>query len=282
MTPLSNVRGTFGNYYGNGGANGFSEFSPEDNINLNKALFAEDDGRKGTAPKTPISKTPAMTMKFGKAINSSCIKNMKVNRVSISPVATKNTRLLASAVQTAEKPPKSAFKEDRAPGTVSRSIHFADDHEDSYSAPNSMYKLMSTEYYSNDLATTTPYKDHAQTPMNMTQSTAASSAYSGISPFAGSLTPMGGYDWERQLGFSPNSNMGASFTPFRSPGLDLGSSIKKSASRPARSPLGDISKNLAASKPESELKRPSQEDDVSPSKRQRTDASQSLPVEQQQ
>lgn len=283
MTPLSNLRGPFGNYYGHGGVNVFSEFSPEDNINLNKALFADDDGRKGTTPKTPISKTPAVTMKFGKAINSSCIKNMKVNRVSISPVATKGVRLLASATQTAEKPPKSAMKEEKAPGTVSRSIHFADDtEEDTRAAPNSVYKFMSSEYYNNDFATTTPYKESAQTPMNMTQSTAASSAYSGISPFAGSLTPMGGYDWERQLGFSPDSNMGASFTPFRSPGLGIGSSIKKSASRAARSPLGDISKNLAATKPESILKRPIKQGDISPSKRQRTEPPPALQLEHRQ
>jgi hypothetical protein len=248
-------------------------------MNLNKALFADDDGRKGMDPKTPNTKTPAMTMKFGKSVNSSCIKNMKVNRVSISPLATKSSRRLANMAHTAEKPPKSAFKEEKAPGTVSRSIHFADDQEDTRTA--SMYKFMSSEFYNNDIATTTPYKDSAQTPMNMTQSTAASSAYSGISPFAGSLTPMGGYEWERQLGFSPDSNMGASFTPFRSPGLNIGSSLKKSVSRAARSPLGDISKNLAAVKPKSVTKRPLKEEDDSPSKRHCADPP-SLPVEQRQ
>ncbi|KAL3939829.1 MAG: hypothetical protein SGARI_001226 [Bacillariaceae sp.] len=285
MTPLSNLRGTFESYYGQGSENVFTEFSPEDNLNLNKALFADDDGRKGMTPKTPRCQTPLMTMRFGNAVNSSCIKNMKVNRVSISPVATKSSRRLAS---TTEKATKSAMKEGKAPGTVSRSIHFADDGGETRPAPgttnNSVYKSLSSEYHNSEMAHTTPYKEKAQTPMNMTQSTAASSEYGGISPFAGSLTPVG-YEWERQLGFSPDSNMGASFTPFRSPGFEIGSSIKKSVRRTARSPLVDISTNLhEAAKPTSVVKRSLKEKDSessSPPKRQRT-APPSLPVEEEQ
>jgi hypothetical protein len=126
MTPLSNFRATFESLYGNGGENSFSEFSPEDNICLNKALFADDrDARNGTSsPKTPLMKFAIGMIGSGISLNASCIKNMQVNRVSISPVATQGSKM---AEATYENSQKSAMKVAKGPGTVSRSIHFADD-----------------------------------------------------------------------------------------------------------------------------------------------------------
>ncbi|KAG7362843.1 Myb-like DNA-binding protein [Nitzschia inconspicua] len=278
MTPLSSLRGTFESFYGHGGENVFSEFSPEDNFSLNKALFADDsDGQK--AAMTP--KTPMMTFAIGitgSTLNASCIKNMRVNRVSISPLATKGSRLLH---HTAEKAQKSAMKERKAPNTISRSIHFAEDENASTVTTNSackVYKFMPSEYMYDPSTNTTPFKNH--TPMSVSQSTGRSRAYSGRSPFASSLTPIG-YDWGRHLGFSPdNTTVGSAFTPFRSPSasFDLNTSIKKSVQKEDRIPLADVSVNNTLPKPstskdDSIIKRlKNQNIRDSPSKRQRTDA----------
>lgn len=285
MTPLSNLRGTFESFYGNGGENVFSEFSPEDNICLNKALFADDaDGRKCTVtPKTPMMKF-AIGM-AGTSINASCIKNMQENRVSISPVATKTSRM-----STTEKAPKSAWKEAKAPGTVSRSIHFADEDEMPGSIATSaskVYKFMPSDYIDVGSSNTTPFK--AQTPMNVSKSSGTSKTYSGPSPYAASLTPIG-YDWGRQLGFSPdNTTVGSSFTPFRSPSssFEMSSSVKRSACKGDRSPLATLPTNTP--KPskmlDSIVKRTNEQyDRPSPSKRKRTDTQDRLAktLEQQQ
>jgi hypothetical protein len=241
MTPLSNLRGTFESLYGNGGMNVFSELSPEDNMSLNKALFADEtDGRKDPmTPKTPMMKF-AIGMSGG-SLNASCIKNMQVNRVSISPVATKGSRLLQ---QTAEKAPKSAMRDPKTPGTISRSIHFADETDPTTDniaeSASKIYKLMHSDYSDGPSMHTTPFKTH--TPMNISQSSGTSKTYSGRSPFAASMTPIG-YDWGRQLGFSPdNTTVGSAFTPFRSPSasFELSTSVKRTAHKDERYPLADI------------------------------------------
>jgi hypothetical protein len=279
MTPLSNLRGTFESFYGSGAENNFSEFSPEDNICLNKALFADDpDARKGTmSPKTPMMKFAIGLIEAGIVLNASCIKNMQVNRVSISPVATKGSR---STGETTDKAQKSAIKEAKAPGTVSRSIHFADEDATPGSITKSalkLYKFMPSDTYAyNGKTNTTPFK--SQTPMNVSQSSGISKNCSEHSPFAASLTPIG-YDWGRQLGFSPdNTTVGSSFTPFRSPSasFEMDFSVKTSSRKGDRNPLSVLPikpASLKLSTPKrSVAKRPNKQDiRPSPSKRQRTD-----------
>jgi hypothetical protein len=174
----------------------------------------------------------------GDSINSSCIKNMKSNRVSISPVSTRGFR---RRFETAEKPPKSAMKDDKAPGTVSRSIHFADEDDNRDSIVTGSYHFMPSDYMDDENnGTTTPVKEPTQTPSTARTST-HSKSFADPSPFGAALTPLG-YDWGRQLGFSPSNSVGGSFTPFRSPGLAM--SLRKSARKADRTPLMDLSTNV--------------------------------------
>jgi hypothetical protein len=266
MTPLSTLRGAFESFY-DGGNEMFNELSPEENLSLNKALFTEvteDDSRN--AVKTPCSRTPARAMKFTignmmtettASSNSACIQRMKSNRVSISPLSYKGFKRYSA--ETDEIELESALKCDQAktPSTVTRSIHFADKSEEDddklkledeveNNVTDSATKLLpklSSDF--TDVDTSTPFKTGSQTPCAVTQNSISSSRslIAGMSPFAGSLTPLGfDSDWGRQLGFSPNSNAG-DYTPSFSPSVAarLTMSVKKSDSR---SPFTKLSTNI--------------------------------------
>eukprot|EP00980_Cylindrotheca_fusiformis_P004642 scaffold991_cov128-Cylindrotheca_fusiformis.AAC.14 len=239
MTPLSTLKGTFATPYS---SELFSELSLEDNLSLNKALFADEDKYS----KTPVSKTPQSKSSAGHApremkLNfcgsddsmTSFISDMRYNRVSISPVShkSKTKRGMEQAVKT---PPRS----------VSKSIHFADEERDD--VLGSVSKI-------NSMMPTVTATSEAQTPMNVTnitQDSADKRDVAGPSPFNASLTPIGNYDesfWGRQLGFSPQE---ASLTPFKSPSLP--SSIKK-----RRTPLASLAVNTLHAKSPSSLRKSS-------------------------
>jgi hypothetical protein len=238
MTPLSTLKGTFATPYS---SELFSELTLEDNLSLNKALFADDDRYS----KTPVSKTPLakplightpreMTLNFCGADDSmtNFISDMRYNRVSISPVSHKTK--LKKQTEQAKTPPRSA----------TRMIHFADEERDdvlgSVTKVNSMMPSMT--------ATT-----EAQTPMNVaniTQDSADKRDIPAPSPFDTSLTPIGNYDegfWGSQLGFSPQCS---SLTPFKSPTMPL--SIKKQ-----RAPLASLSLNTMQTKAPDSLRKSS-------------------------
>ena len=268
MTPLSSLKDTFATPYG--ASDMFSGLSPEDNLSLNKALFADEDGRRSTktpgtlhthVTQTPCStKTPRqMKLYIGGTEDSmtSFISDMKYNRVSISPMSYSKTLKRDFASTQDESKPEDMDKNLTPPQSVSRSIHFADDRgNDDMDSAFKVYQFMPT------------VTGEAQTPRNVTLDS-DSNDISAPSPFDASLTPIGplgdqGF-WGRQLGFSPSQS---TLTPFKSPALPL--SIKKE-----RRALSTLSLNTMHSKPVSTLK--ARKDSVkiksespSPNKRQRT------------
>jgi len=258
MTPLSTLKGAFATPYS---SELFSELSLEENLGLNKALFADDD----RYTKTPIAKTPLsrplightpreMKLNFGGADDSmtSFISDMRYNRVSISPVSHRTK--LKKEMEQASTPPRSSNK----------TIHFAQDERD-----DALGSAMKVNSLMPAIGTT-----DIQTPNNVSNVTHDSvdtrDVQPASSPFDASLTPIGGYDqgfWSRQLGFSPQ---GSSMTPFRSP---------PRSSRKERVPLAPISMNtLGADTPKSsgtsrKLSEIKTEPEASPAlKRQRTTA----------
>jgi hypothetical protein len=240
MTPLSSLKDTFATPYG---ATMFSELSPEDNLSLNKALFADEDGRRSTktpathVTQTPGSKTPReMKLCIGGNEDSmtSFISDMKYNRVSISPMCFKGLKRDFDATED-ECKVEEMDKTLTPPRSVSRSIHFADERDDSVlDSASKVHQFMPS-------GTT-----EAQTPRNVTQDSIDSRDISEPSPFDASLTPIGSLDqgfWGRQLGFSPQNTL----TPFKSPGFPL--STKKE-----RGPLSNLSLNTIHNKPASTKK----------------------------
>jgi len=233
MTPLSTLRDTFATPYS---SHMFSEFSPEDNMSLNKALFADDN-------KTPASKarTPReIKFCFGKdEAMSSFIADLHRNRVTISPLSCKTPKVTSMDTSSlVSEEPKSSEKIKTPPRSISRSIHFADEQENNaLSSAIKLYSFMPS-------APTT----EAQTPRNVTEDSIDSKDISGPSPFDASLTPIGNYDqgfWGNQLGFSPQGS--ATLTPFKSPGVVLMSTTKKD-----RKPLSTLATNTI---PKSETKK---------------------------
>lgn len=240
MTPLSTLSGPFESFYDGVNDEMIYELSPDENLSLNKALFTEDDNRKQT--KTPCTRTPR-EMKFAigmadNASNSACIQRMKSNRVSISPMAMKGYERYSAESDEIEF--GSALKCDEAPPSVTRSIQFAENsesrHKLTYSASKMTAELTET-------ATATPFKAGNQTPCAVTQNSISSRSLAGMSPFAGTLTPIS--DWGRQLGFSPSGDS-TEFTPFQSPSINCREPIseKKAERLFERSPFTKISTNL--------------------------------------
>lgn len=205
MTPLSTLKGTFATPYS---SELFSELTLDENMGLNKNLFADEDRYTKTPnAKTPMSKplighTPReMKLNFGGADDSMTgfISDMKYNRVSISPVSHR------------AKLKQEMMAEARTPQSTNKSIHFAPDQREG---------VLDSGMKVNSLMPATTSTD-VQTPNNVTNITHDSvdtrDVQPASSPFDASLTPIGGYDqsfWGRQLGFSPQ---GSSMTPFRSP-----------------------------------------------------------------
>jgi len=273
MTPLSTLRGAFESFYDCGNEI-FNEFSPEENLSLNKALFTEDDSRKAT--KTPCSRTPrAMKFRIGMtetttSSNNACIQRMKSNRVSISPLSYKGFKRYSAENDEIEL--ESALKCDKASTSVTRSIHFVNKLENRKSEietkiSDSVTKL-SSEF--TEVDTSTPFKTGSRTSCAVTQNSINSRSITGMSPFAGSLTPIG-FDWGRQLGFSPNSDAGDytpfKSTPFKSPGPSvacrLQMSVKKSESTVGRSPFTKMSANIVPkSSAKQNVKRQIKEEDT--------------------
>lgn len=253
MTPLSTLRGTFETIYEDSEV--FPDFSHEENMSLNKNLFAEDDGRKygrsAGGLKTPCLKTPRQ-MKFAfcltsGASNSSCIKDMKSNRVSISPLAFKGFEPASSPTNKESTVESSSTHADgsSAPGTGTRSIHFSDTTDigpmvSESASKHIMYNFMPNSAMDNEAST--PFRGVARTPCAVTLNSMDSEAFSGPSPFAASLTPIG-FDWGRQLGFSPD-NLTTTFTPFKSPAASLTHLVTRNGRNISRSPLMTISANV--------------------------------------
>jgi hypothetical protein len=240
MTPLSTMSGPFEPFYEGGNDEMMYGLSPDENLSLNKALFAEDDNRKKS--KAPCERTP-LEMKFAigmtdSALHSTCIQRMKSNRVSISPMAMKGYKRYSAESEEFEL--ESALKSDKAPSSITRSIHFADKQEDGHELQDSSSKI-TTEF--TEAETTTPFKTGSQTPCAVTQNSISSRSLAGMSPFAGTLTPMS--DWGRQLGFSPGGDS-TDFTPFKSPSAHCRepASEKKAERLFERSPFTKISTNL--------------------------------------
>lgn len=234
MTPLSTLKGSLDPFFEGGNEEMIYGLSPDENLSLNKALFAEDESRR--RPKTPSTRTShEMKFAFGmtdSATKSACIQRMKSNRVSISPMGMKGYKRYSA--ESDEIVLESAMKSNNAPSSVTRSIHFAEKPEDGPKVTDSASKI-TTEF----AATTTPFQG-SRTPCAVTQnSTISSRSLGGMSPFAGTLTPIS--DWGRQLGFSPDGDDNA-FTPFESPS---GSATEKKG-QPLfeRSPFAKLSNNV--------------------------------------
>jgi len=223
-SPLSTLKGTFATPYS---SELFSGLSLEDNLSLNKALFADDD----RPTKTPISRTKLskpttqtsreMRLMIGGTEDSmsSFICDMRYNRVSISPVSHKSKL-------------QRELEDKTPPQSINRSIHFADERDDMLNSVTKVHRMMPS-------VTATVEAQQTLTPNNITNITQDSVDRQDIpppSPFDTSLTPIGNSDqgfWGRQLGFSPQNS---SWTPFKSPSAPL--SIKKE-----RVPLSALSVN---------------------------------------
>ena len=232
MTPLSTFKGAFSTPYS---SELFSELSLEDNLTLNKALFADDDHPS----KTPLSKsnlsktlpqTPReMRLMIGGSEDSmsSFISDMRYNRVSISPVSHK------AKVQ--------REMQDKTPlRSINKSIHFADEHNDILNSVTKVNSMMPSVTATEEAQSLTP-----NNVTNITQDSINTGDVHSSSPFDTSLTPIGAYDqsfWGNQLGFSPQNT---ALTPFKSPHAPL--SIKKE-----RAPLSVLDVNTMKNKiPES-------------------------------
>jgi hypothetical protein len=260
MTPLSSLKDTFATPYGSAM---FSALSPEENLCLNKALFADERTSKTLLAKTPVSSKMPREMKLRIGGNedsmSSFISDMQYNRVSISPLSCKTPKMDFKEPDE----PKSAERADKTPPrSVSRSIKFADERDDDgLDSVSKIHSLMPSVTATED----------AQTPRNVTNNVTQDSIDSrdicAASPFDASLTPIGSYDqgfWGNQLGFSPQNS--TSFTPFKSPGISL--STKKE-----RRPLSNLSFNTIHNKPSSTKKKASvkAESETTPKRQKRTE-----------
>lgn len=224
MTPLSTLKDTFATPYG---TRMFSHLSPEDNVSLNKALFAEESKTPSFKSRTPRQ----MKFSFGNQDSiSSFISELRHHRVSISPMSYKTPRTtLDNSASSISEDPKSAETIKTPPRSISRSIHFADDHDESMVSSTSKVHT----------AMPTALSTEAQTPRNVTQDSIDSRDLAAPSPFDASLTPIGNYDqgfWGNQLGFSPQDS--TTLTPFKSPRIMLMSTTKKD-----RKPLSTLTPN---------------------------------------
>ena len=233
MTPLSTLKGTFATPFG---TQMFSDFSPEDNLSLNKALFADDSKTPARHAKSPHG------LKFCIGGNeesmSSFACDMQNHRVSISPLACKTPKVAmvdtSSSLVSATPKPIDNNKSKTPPRSINRSIHFADE------------KLPDHGLAASKGATT----DTRQTPRNITQDSINSRDFGNPSPFDTSLTPIGNhYDqgfWGNHLGFSPNDS--TSLTPFKSPSVIRVSSHSKERPPLATLAANTISKSVEAQK----------------------------------
>jgi hypothetical protein len=213
MTPLSTFKGAFATPYS---SELFQELTLEENLSLNKALFADD-------ANSPAGRSPReLRLNFCGADDSMSgfISDMRYSRVSISPVSHKAKFKREGELdqqQVAQTP------------NLNRTIYFADKNRDN--------ELLHSVTKMNTFATNT-----AQTPNNITNITQDSINTRDIaapSPFETSLTPIGDNRfWSRQLGFSPQD---PSFTPFKSP--------MPMSARKERAPLMALNMNTLKNKP---------------------------------
>ena len=252
MTPLSSLKDAFATPYG--ATDMFSGLSPDNDLGLNKTLFADDDNRRAKTPATHVTQTPGsktpklMRLCIGgnEDSMSSFISDMKYNRVSISPMKT-----LKRDFEEMEEDSKSPIMDKMTPPrSISRSIHFADEHDESlFGSSSKIHSYMPT------------VTAEAQTPRNVTQDSIDSRDITEPSPFDASLTPIGSVDhgfWGRQLGFSPQNTL----TPFKSPGLPM--SMKKD-----RAPLSTLKVSAVQNKASESTKSASDKATESPTKKQR-------------
>jgi hypothetical protein len=245
MTPLSTLKDTFSTPYT---SEMFSGLSPEDNLCLNKALFADERASKTPLMRTSDIKTPReMKWMIGGSEESmtSFISDMQYNRVSISPLSCKtlkrdfDTSTEDDAPMSAEKNKTPTRSNKTPPRSVSRSIHFADERDDDIlDSASKIHRFMPS-------VTAT----EALTPRNVTQDSDDSRDMAAPSPFDASLTPIGSYDhgfWGNQLGFSPQHS--TTFTPFKSPSLALSAKKERAPLSMLRAPLSSLSLNTILKK----------------------------------
>ena len=228
MTPLSHLKDTFATPFS---SEKFSQFSPEDNFNLNKALFTDEEARR--IQKTPNTKTPReMRISIGGGENSltRTMSDLRYNRVSISPVSCKGfNRALEESSMTGISTAsvhKSTDPKRIPPSSVTRSIHFADERSDDITSSTSKVQRFMPSITVGE----------AHTPHAGINDADDLRDISEPSPLDTSLTPLGSHDksfWGRELGFSPQQL--TSYTPFKSPGAQM--SIKKEATGGALSTL---------------------------------------------
>jgi hypothetical protein len=217
MTPLSTLKDTFATPYG---TQMFSELSPEDNLSLNKALFADDSKTPARKDRSPHG------IKFcigNEESMSSFAGDMRHHRVSISPLACKTPKVAtvdtSSSLVSATPKPTENNKSKTPPRSINRSIHFADDKLPDHGLASAS-KISMTDVH--------------QTPRNVTQDSINSRDIGNPSPFDTSLTPIGNHFdqgfWGNHLGFSPQDS--TSLTPFKSPSI-----VVVSTSNKTRKPL---------------------------------------------
>jgi hypothetical protein len=248
MTPLSHLKDTFATPYS---SEKFSHFSPGDNFNLNKALFADEEGRRHL--KTSNVKTPReLKIMIGGSEDafSRTISEMHYNRVSISPVACKGfgrssfneSSTVKITLSASERKPSTRKK--APPVSATRSIHFADERDDQpISSGVNVHRFMPSIAVG-----------EAHTPRNAERAADDARDITEPSPLDTSLTPLGSQDksfWGRDLGFSPQQL--SSYTPFKSPGV---TATRKDSSRGA---LSTISVNTIGNSSVKKLKLPTKQ-----------------------
>jgi uncharacterized protein YoxC len=196
MTPLTNLKETFTTPYSK---EMFKQWSPEDGMSLNKALFADEGNRQ---PKTPNFTPREMKIVIGGSDHSvaTAISDMHYNRVSISPMSYKISPMSY----------KTQDSESMPPPTAPRHVHYTESRDDCLTASASKIHSFMPPMVLNG------------TPRNVSRNLDNSRDVSDPSPLDTTLTPVGSYDqsfWGRQLGFSPPQH--ATFTPFKSPAVPM-------------------------------------------------------------
>lgn len=243
MTPMSSLQDTFATPF----HKEMSEhFSPGDDDNLNKMLFAdENEFRPDPFLKTPNFRGNREKLHFRLGDDSAIVKasmaDMRINRVSISPIS--NTAAGASFFSDGDKELDSCFK-----SLAGASLNFTASAVKSHASPESAAKkgkdkdTSDSEKMPPPSCTLTARKSRtpgmkldvsdldgmelpesaikSHTPGHVTQDIAAPTPFETGCKIMGSImTPSTAASsepsfWSQQLGFTPGEN---AFTPFRSP-----------------------------------------------------------------
>jgi len=242
MTPMSSLHDTFATPFSK---ELMSEFSPEDDSNLNKMLFADDaDFKNDSFLRTPnfISSRDKLHFRIGNdsAIMNASMGESRINRLSISPISgsAASTSFFDSSGDSDLKDcfksvadltlsnSKDGEKQDTAP----RSVKKEDTDEKLLMPPPTDKKTPAARSSISDsidlppIATDAMFSSSTKSPMNsphnVTQDMGAPTPFGSCSKIM-AMTPATAPSsersfWSQQLGFTPGEN---SFTPCRSPRL---------------------------------------------------------------